>query len=437
MKTFILIFSIILIISYVLLKGAISVYGLSYEDYKKDFLTVINKIENAAPDPFLYDNRNAYESVKQNITDNLHNCHSSLEFYRMLLPLMASLRNLHYSIRLNDEQENRLENKHSIFPFSVIVDTGRLLINEDLRNVSSIKYKGKEIKSINGKTVNDIFSALQLGVKYDSIGLHFFESRIEHSFGVDLLHVMNIKDSFDVDIDGSHEKVKGIKKAMFSSNDTSNISTRIINNERGVKVGYLKILSLENRYKDYFGELLSNFFTELKQSNINNLIIDIRDNIGGSTKLARALFEYISSSGYSFGSSVYFDNGKLITDSSTITFPGTVSNKFHGHVVLLKNERTFSSAHMLSAAFQFYKMGKTVGVPGLEKTTMLGEVEETILEKTKLVFRYPTAKFFLPQALGKEHPGDYLMPDYYIRRSTEEKLRKSDSQLAFALGLMK
>jgi len=153
-----------------------------------------------------------------------------------------------------------------------------------------------------------------------------------------------------------------------------------------------------------FELFLDSTFSVINDKNIQHLIIDIRQNGGGSSLLANTLFDYITSNPYKMLLQMDLKLSKKIKQQYRQNFlnqtkwykrpfyyimspfrdhlrvmffskPGTITTykqtdktepedielKFSGDTYLLTSHFTFSSANILTAAFKEYEMGVIIG----------------------------------------------------------------------------
>ena len=102
-----------------------------------------------------------------------------------------------------------------------------------------------------------------------------------------------------------------------------------------------------------FKEALSQFGT----SRLKGIIIDVRDNIGGSIEEVKDICSRFVSSGHIFLQSIRpaADMKKIARDSSLVAIPEVVP------VVVVVNERTVGEAEVLAACLRGYRIARLVG----------------------------------------------------------------------------
>ncbi len=226
-------------------------------------------------------------------------------------------------------------------------------------------------------------------------------------------------------------------------------------------------------YQDKFKNFLDSVFTVVKNNNIQDLIIDIRENSGGDSQLADMLFNYITDKPYKMVEQMdikvsseaksafkkahlkwylypfyplalfhpqgrlylYGRNGKIKTFIQTdMKYPKNEKLKFSGKTYLLTGNYTFSSANMLADTYKCYKMGTIIGEETGGVTTAFGDIIPLQLPNTKLDAFCPHKKFILPCDDGKVHG---VIPDIEIKPTTEDIKTGRDAAIEYIIKSVK
>ncbi|MGE8291238.1 MAG: S41 family peptidase, partial [Sphingobacterium sp.] len=262
-------------------------------------------------------------------------------------------------------------------------------------------YAGLKILKINGKEIpavlNDIKEYIPL------------EGRNETGLNVRLRNfpfyyfMYNQTEKFEIEyVDSNNHKLKGTFKGMPFKTYTSAVSEKIEPLTTAFRTNDLAILkfhSFENGYNEADRKIaerqLDHFFTKLDSLKTKNLIIDLRDNGGGSADIANYLFSYLTRSPYYYFDYVgakyksvkewkhyaqYPDNIEEIdlnetklrdglncyteTDSTDYWWFERQQNKpnfYKGRISVLINGGCFSTTGHLLALMREYKIGKFYG----------------------------------------------------------------------------
>jgi hypothetical protein len=338
---------------------------LSLEEVNQDFKVLTKDIEKDVPHPYYACSPKAYDSVKNMVANSLHDSMSVLELYRAIYPLVQILNDAHFSIHLPDNFE---ETDILYFPFKVCITNNQLFVKENLSDNKTIK-KGDEIISINNVPVKSIIDKIRSCNFKSRSEEDFFERWNEDNFYYKLNSLFGFNYKFSITTrDAKLITVSGINKEQFYGKDTvqdSFYKYEVIN-ATPIKIGYLKISSLiwdKKERRDTLEEFLKGVFYKIKEDSIKDLILDIRNNLGGSSTLAKDILDYITTKPFTFSlGEEYFKNGKLLSEyDSSLYLPRRVANKFLGETVLLTDVLTYSSAHMMAVGFKHYNIGKVVG----------------------------------------------------------------------------
>lgn len=405
-------------------------FCLSLKQIREDFSELTEKIESGVPNAFYYCSKSDYHLIKNSVYNQLEDNMTVQEFFRVLYPLVQFLNDAHFSIHLPD---NITEDKNvSYFPVKVIISENRLYTQEDLSSVKQIE-KGEEILSINKKSSQEIISKIRGGVNYknknDQI---FFEYRNEVVFHRRLYSLFEFTGTFEIETTNKTYFLEGVGSEKFDILPKEEYEFKMLNSE----TGYLKINRLTIQ-QDSLKNFIERDFSLLKKKSVNNLILDIRGNLGGSSVLAKNVLDYFTDSPYTLSVGVdYFYKGKRYSsDTDQIHIPLISENKFKGKIILLSDVLTYSSAHMMQVGFKYYNMGITLGQESSESLYITGEIKQTILKNSKIELIAPTVNFKLPGY--SENKEEYYVPDYTIYPSLSDRLDGNDLFLYKALNILK
>ena len=178
-----------------------------------------------------------------------------------------------------------------------------------------------------------------------------------------------------------------------------------------------------------FKVFLETTFRTLQNENIENLIIDIRNNSGGNSRLGDELFQYISPKPFAQYGKVLVKYSEIqrrfyneeITDIDRIEIydEGLLEElrenplRYNGNVFLLISHYTFSSAADFSWAFKYFKMGTVIGEESGGLAVCFGDIIPMQLPNTKLHYTASFKKFYNYGATDKNIHG--TLPDYIVK----------------------
>ncbi len=250
----------------------------------------------------------------------------------------------------------------------------------------------------------------------DMLLLEEFILRIKDSYYKDLdvkelikLSIKSITTSLD-----QYSSLKEIKPSSLDfirgfERDETISDTRIINDN----IGYIKIKYFGRRTKEGFKKAL----TDVKNINLRGLIIDLRDNPGGSLEETIQIMEIFIPEGKllitvnSKGQTKYFSRNN---DSN--------NEEFTCPVVILINSDTASCAEIFASTLRHYNKATLVGTNSYGK----GTIQEVFPLNYKHTLVLTIGEFYLADGTTLQNSG--ITPDYVIDGNEE--------QIAFAIELI-
>jgi hypothetical protein len=256
------------------------------------------------------------------------------------------------------------------------------------------------------------------------------------------------------------EKSKGIDNKESLDNILENSKNTIKYQLYDQQIGYLKI-SYFAIGRNEFVVLTDSIFNQIKKDSVSNLIIDIRDNPGGNSKLADYVISNIYDKPYKKSSKIqlkrsvqngiymkgafswwfrpfiksiknirdYYNTpiGGIYSDIKAAENPMNVPHRYKGNVYLLINYYTGSTALGLATTFKDYGMGKIIGEETRSEVNEFGDVYPFDLPNSQLWVWCSTKRYIRPS--GEMTVGG-LKPDIYYKD-------QNDSIINYTLNLIK
>jgi C-terminal processing protease CtpA/Prc len=180
-----------------------------------------------------------------------------------------------------------------------------------------------------------------------------------------------------------------------------------IEKERNLAVFTLK----QCNYNKEYSSTLQSFFNEVNENNIENLVIDLRNNPGGNSLVANSFIEYLDVDTYqTWDSAIRF--GWYLMKITDITCENQKKEPtFKGKIFVLTNTRTYSSAMDFAMLIKDNQLGVIVGEPSGNLPDSYGDI---------LGFQLPNSKIFLNVSykkwyrIDKTKAAEPLTPDYEV-----------------------
>jgi hypothetical protein len=227
-------------------------------------------------------------------------------------------------------------------------------------------------------------------------------------------------------------------------------------------VGFIDYRSCEGL--DTFKDFLTATFAAIKAAPVRGLIIDIRHNGGGDSRLNDALWPYVSKKpfkqyggviikacdrlkreyGHDRYVDIYGDEAWRAADGTILRFgmdpnsdiivpPSTLDARYSGPVYLLISAQTFSSAMSCALAAKDYGLATIVGEETGEPVNSTGEIYSLTTPGIGLRASLTTKVFLSP----KPHPdGQGVVPDIAVATTPADAAAGRDPVLERVLALI-
>lgn len=215
---------------------------------------------------------------------------------------------------------------------------------------------------------------------------------------------------------GEEEVTVTAKRAVV---EIPSVTSKVYENN----VGYIGIDSFSATTYDQFNKAFKN----LKDKDINSLIIDVRDNPGGKLGQVNKILDLF----FNKKTVLY----QIVTKDKTTKVYADDSNKESMPVVVLVNHESASAAEILAASFKDnYKNATIVGSVTYGK----GTIQKAVELSSGASIKYTTQKWLTPKGEWINEKG--IIPDEAVNQSDEYCLNpiyENDLQLQKAIEVLK
>ena len=465
---------------------------------KQDVDSANKKLQKFHPNLYWYITKNQldykFDSLKQTIKQPL----KPSEFYLKLAPIIADVREGHLRLvplekKLTKKETKKLKNQKGLLSrFNYVIQDNHLYLKDNAENVGNLKV-GTELLKINDVPVAEILNKYRPLVTSDGYNTTYqkyslarrFNTYFTLEYGIlDSVKIeAKLKDSIETLVLKRETKTKTEKKKEKQDQKLTqekktkgyNPITKSFNRNlqflaKDSSVAYIKIKSFSGTYsKKFYKET----FATLKKAKTEYLIIDIRDNLGGSlaeinnlyTYFAKEKFKFIKdielSSRTSILSTDYLSNFPTLTKPlGVISYPlymmfSVISTKkkdgkfyikdlfpskkpknnaYKGETYVLINGSSFSASSVISAKLKADHLATLVGeeTGGANDGTVAGIYTTQKLPNSKM--KLPIGLFLIQPNIEFSNTMKGVTPNVEIIPTLEEILQKKDVQLNWILN---
>lgn len=409
-------------------------------------------MEDVHPDLYAVLEKDKLDFIIDSVESTIPKSLSEVDVYKVLNSIYSNVKDAHTKVTLNNYLKRGavLFRKVPPYRFKIIDSKMFVLKNYYLRNNIPV---GSEIIKINGKSVSVCLDEISKLVSYETTNNLNAMLQLPILWGL-----WNNFREFEIIYKTPENKVASITTSSglianisflydFTGFFIKNYSFHIINEN----IGYINIKAFMNL--DKFKEFLNSTFSKIKQKNIDNIIIDLRENSGGNTDLSEELMQYISPVSFrSFDTSYFKVSEELIRAYSFLKDTSKYKSgsirvypkeliplrenelRFKGKSYILTSAYTFSTALDFTAMIRCFKVGKIIGSETGGRTVSFGSPHNFLLPETGIEMKVSCKKFI--NACGVESKRG-LIPDQVIENSIQDDINGIDKALEFIITEIK
>lgn len=474
----------------------------SVEALKKDVDLSYQILKEGHPGLYWYISKKQldgkFDSLKKAINEPL----TTAQFYQKLSPVIAAIRCGHTSLRypsvVQKDKKEREAIKNKIYPLQqftyAVVDEKLIIINNKSKD-KTIKT-GTEILEIDGLAPKEIFNIISTGFSYDGYNALSRNKRIERSFPQlykiyfaeqDSIAIKLKKDSAVISTyisfydkkkeEALKKKVDTVKKIAEAPvkkapnsikhrgnkvNDEYQLDFKFLDKEK--EVAYMKIKSFSVPTAN-FPLFYKQCFDSINIAKTKNLVIDIRNNPGGTLSASLALFAYLTDKefvyldkpinngrfnankyGTGFQKLTYYltgfnDDNNLYEDDEGHFFSfmkgyspqKARKDNYKGKVYVLINEFSFSASSLLSANLKAINRATFVGTEtgGGANQCTAGRIPVVTLKNSKLGLRFGLNR--MAPVYQQKEMGRGVFPDVAMQSTLQDRISNYDRELQWIL----
>jgi len=398
-----------------------------------------------------------------------------LDVYRMVGPVLGLIKDAHTAMSLPDPFYEYLDSQMKLLPFGVRQLQGKLYLTINLSGEKEIPV-GAEIVRINGRDAQEIFQELLPYFERDGKNLTAPSRELSNLFMDFYGFLVEEPEAFDLDLrlaDGTEQSLRvaaGLwpdletRVAAYWAARYPNATPKLpLSFKLEDRVGWLKVRTFHperiKRAKQKSANFYQEVFAELAKNKADKLVIDLRDNGGGSETefipLLRHLlpqpftvYRELSTATLELATPEFYpkDNLKKLNKMARKTLtprdgrfheagnPATapiapVAAPFKGEVFVLINEKSASASGDFSGVLQHFDRAKFVGTEtgGNANTNTAGSTVRLVLPHSKLEVVVPLLRYTI--ANDKDNKGRGVLPDYPVPYSAADITNGNDPVL--------
>ncbi|MGC5743463.1 S41 family peptidase [Chryseobacterium sp. NFX27] len=464
------------------------------DELKEDIDYAYLKLQKMHPQLYWYISKKDLDYKFDSLKQTIHQPLTPLQFYFKLQPVIADIREGHLALRIprkkfTKSQIKALEHKKGMFSrFEYYIQDDHLFIVENKDSIENIK-PGTEILAINNIPISEYIKKYRQLISSDGYNTTFqsyflkdvffnfytAENGLTNTAFIETLYNgtkqtytlhRESKSKNDMEKDKEQEKRTPEKKVndyvAFSNSYNRNFKFL----DKDSTTAYIKIKSFSSDYSEKF---YRETFAKIKNAGSAYLIIDVRNNYGGSLHEINNLYSYLAPEPYvlikpsqlvsritplktnyfrkstpfqyAFKSlayptyvfaqtfSTYKKDGKVYYKMKAAKPTKPNKNAFQGKVFVLINGGSFSASSIITAKLKYDQRATLVGeeTGGANDGTVAGFYSYQKLPHSKI--NLPIGLLLVQPNINFLNTKRGVVPDVTITESMQDIINKKDPQL--------
>ena len=429
---------------------------------KEDLDFLFKTIEEVHPNMYAYTTKDEFTKYRDELYNQIDRPMSRQEFYKLTAPVVASLKNMHTTLLPFLEEYKQYSKKGGkTFPLELRWDGSKATL---AKNYSSAFVPiGGEVLTINGRKASKMFMRFSHWIAAEHQRTNPWLIEYPVFLRPLLLLEYGPVDSWDLEIKATNSAIRSYTVPSLSLSEFINDESaatierkkhyRIIREYDTAVIEFYKWLEPKK-----LGEFFDETFRDISAKKVSNLIIDIRENTGGSDQCFSALLQYLTAEPLvlyeKFATKICpqtkeriaslrrelpdkfanTKNGDVVAIELPRRRPPNSPFRFRGQIFFLIGRHSFSASTVFAAAMKCAQIATLVG----EETG-----DPTIFYADSITFELPNsclqawvASKLLVCACGKPD-GRGVIPDYEVEQKPEDTAKGIDTVMQFTLDLIK
>ena len=487
MKILQLINAIALLFLFGLLNGQDSGYDpdrqLPVTQLQEDFDILRECLQTVHPSLYNYRSKAEMTEIFDKMSAQIEAPMTELEFYRLTGVLLRAIGDAHTDMEASKACYEALDKEWKLFPFQVKWIEGALYITHNFSSEENIE-RGSRIRTINGRDIEPIFKKLRAYMPRDGYNIHGPNRALSRLFMDFYYFMIERPDSFQLELerlDGTSQEAEVgaltlpqiesfIRKRYPGPKTSSSPKDRsLLRLEIKDETATLTLKSFHaGRIKEggqHFAKFFKQAFQQINEAGVDYLILDLRNNGGGSGAVIGRLATYLLDRPFRLYKEQSLATNtiphpqhfranvkalerrvrkKLRRQGDRFILQGEEDlqiyqpskDRYAGRLFILINEGSGSATGDLAGVLRQHQRAIFVGqeVSGNSVCSSGGETLPLVLPNSKVKVLIPTVRFLMDVDFGNEGHG--VIPDHVVVPSIDDYLQNRDPEMVMVQKLI-
>lgn len=263
---------------------------ITADSARHNFREITDELKRKHPGFYTYNNKAAFDGYIHSLILTIQTPQDQLSYYRKIKPVFARIGCLHTGVSLSVSYRDYLNTNPNLFPLKLYFKEDQAFITANYSRDTAIPL-GAEILEINGVPIKEIRDRLFAAIPSDGYNVTLKYQLLNGQFSQWYRSVIEVTDTFTIAINTANGRkdytLAGIaSKAMPvpAIMDLGNKPRLDFSIESGL--GILTVRSFAQTEiksgRQDFKKFISEAFEKLNTSGVKDLLIDLRNNTGGT-----------------------------------------------------------------------------------------------------------------------------------------------------------
>lgn len=428
-----------------------TIFGQSSTFSKDELLEDLRFLQSALvekhPNVYTYTSEEAFSNFFNNIA--IEDRVTALEAYNLISRANEVIKDGHTLFYPNQELIEFNNSNKLFIPLQPFWDGSKLYVSKDYSLTDKLP-QGSRIVSINGIESTALIQGMLGKMMRDGNNFNYATWVLNSYFYEYFSYFYGCADEYQLNLDNGKEEKTIVIKGISKPELFEQIKKYQEPNERGITLaidkekstGILTIKDWHNNilkkyYKQNFIPEVKNAIKQIEDNDIQNLVIDVRNNQGGDTRNSKYLLSYLLNEPFTLVEQYNIKKkGVLVAckgPQSGIHQP--MHTSFQGNVYVLINGGSFSNSGIFCSVLRKHIRASFVGEEtGGSEFVICGSPKIIKLPNTGIQIELPRLQFVIKS--NEEDELHSVVPDYYIKPKIEYIIEQKDKDLEFTLELI-
>ncbi len=416
---------------------------------RRDLTFLKEKLQKNHPNLYLYTEKKQIDQLFDSLAASIRQPMTELEFYHHLTIISSIIKDGH-TIILPPAKATAYHNANSQFlPYKIRVVQGRLFV-EMVCTADKRIPEGAEIVSINQVAASDLLQQLMERQIRDGWNESYPRWILDQYFREYYSFHFGHPEIFDIQFrTGSEVKqstIQALRKDSINYYRQAAYPGKSNEKKQGQGIVYLENIEsrlawlqikdfhqevLRDEYKQDFRSEIRKAFQRVKESNLENLVLDLRDNQGGDIEYGVFLLSYLMPEDFSVVEGYHkvknIDGELENTGGPSLGKHHPAAGRFEGMLYVLINGGSFSNSGIVSATLRRHQRAIFVGEEtGGNNKVLAGDAKDFTLPHSGIYVEIPTKQYLLDSQAPLSGHG--TVPDVVILPTIEDGIHNKDPQ---------